>query len=126
MGPYCKFCDRRCFVDRVMPYDATWRPGEAVILATCPRGMEHSRETTGGYDAEKAINPFVQPAYLRGYLRIPTVEWDRMVGKYSQVHFVENLRSAVEEARDDLAESEGALAAAVAHAAKAENDAVTR
>jgi uncharacterized Fe-S radical SAM superfamily protein PflX len=57
-GAYCKFCDHRCFVDRKMPADAKWRPGETVHLATCARGKEHSRETTG-YDASTAINPAV-------------------------------------------------------------------
>lgn len=50
MGPYCKFCDRRCFVERHVP-------GSTVtILATCPRGMEHDRAMTG-YDHTTAINP---------------------------------------------------------------------
>lgn len=56
MGPYCNFCDRRCFVPRVMPDDATWMPGQPVILATCPKGAEHSRAKTG-YDHTTAINP---------------------------------------------------------------------
>lgn len=43
MGPYCRFCGRRCFVERFVP-------GHYVtILATCRAGMEHDRKTTG-YD----------------------------------------------------------------------------
>lgn len=60
MGPYCKFCGNRCFVHRVMPADSTWRPGEPVILATCPRGKASSRDLSG-YDADTAINPDERP-----------------------------------------------------------------
>lgn len=55
-GAYCKFCDRRCFVDRVLPADARLRPGESVHLATCPAGAAHDRKQTG-YDHTTAANP---------------------------------------------------------------------
>lgn len=57
MGPYCRFCDFRCFVHRIMPADATWRPGQSVILATCQAGMKYDREHTG-HDHTTAINPY--------------------------------------------------------------------
>jgi len=50
-GAYCKFCDRRCFVYRVLP-DRSW----AGHMATCPAGMEHDRKMTG-HDHTTAINP---------------------------------------------------------------------
>lgn len=49
MGPYCKFCDRRCFV----PVPATapaWvlqAYGRFSLAATCPRGKEFDREQVG-------------------------------------------------------------------------------
>lgn len=39
MGPYCQFCDHRCFVP-----DPT-RSGH--LLATCLRGQEHDRRALG-------------------------------------------------------------------------------
>lgn len=60
MGPYCKFCDQRCFVPR-------WVPGHgSIILATCAKGMEHDREHTAGYDHTTAVNPS-DPA-VRAYI----------------------------------------------------------
>lgn len=50
-GAYCKFCDRRCFVYRVLP-DGSW----SGHMATCPKGMEHDRKVTG-YDHTTAVNP---------------------------------------------------------------------
>jgi hypothetical protein len=55
-GAYCQYCDRRCFVLRVMPSDATWNPGQSVHLATCTAGMEHDREQSG-YDCTTTTNP---------------------------------------------------------------------
>lgn len=55
-GPYCRYCDRRCFVSRTLPADARWKPGETVHLATCLGGMEHDRQRTG-YDHTTATNP---------------------------------------------------------------------
>lgn len=50
-GAYCQYCDRRCFVDRVLP-DGSW----SGHMATCLQGMEHDRRETG-YDHTTAINP---------------------------------------------------------------------
>jgi hypothetical protein len=50
MGPYCKFCDHRCFVPRVL------RDGQHVLLATCPAGMAHDRDQVGE-DHTTATNP---------------------------------------------------------------------
>jgi hypothetical protein len=64
-GAYCKFCDERCFVLRVMPDDARWRPGQAVHLATCARGAAYDRANSG-YDHTTAINPAAEPATVLG------------------------------------------------------------
>lgn len=50
-GAYCRFCDNRCFVYRVLP-DGSW----AGHMATCPAGMAHDRKETG-CDHHTAINP---------------------------------------------------------------------
>ena len=50
MGPYCDFCDHRCFVERFVP------GSHVTILATCGKGMAHDRERTG-YDHTTAVNP---------------------------------------------------------------------
>lgn len=49
MGPYCKFCDRRCFVH--ITYD--WPEhiikayGTSTIAATCPGGQKFEKQKTG-------------------------------------------------------------------------------
>lgn len=50
MGPYCKFCDMRCFVLRVLD------DGRSMLLATCSMGMEHDRKAVG-QDHTTAFNP---------------------------------------------------------------------
>lgn len=50
MGPYCNYCQRRCFVPRVL------KDGRSLIMATCAAGMEHDRKETGE-DHSTAINP---------------------------------------------------------------------
>jgi hypothetical protein len=50
MGPYCRFCDRRCFVLRALA------DGRHILLATCPDGMEHDRRKCG-QDYTTATNP---------------------------------------------------------------------
>lgn len=57
-GAYCKFCDRRCFVLRVIPGGP--QKGWQGHLATCTRGKEHDRTQTGGFDADTALNPVTQ------------------------------------------------------------------
>jgi hypothetical protein len=49
MGPYCKFCDNRCFV--YLPVD-TPEPirqayGTSTIIATCPGGQRFEKEKIG-------------------------------------------------------------------------------
>lgn len=58
MGPYCAFCDHRCFVERLLPKDAPLRAmaGQPLLMATCPKGMDHDRKITG-HDHTTAINP---------------------------------------------------------------------
>ncbi len=58
-GAYCKFCDHRCFVDRVMPADSRWMAGKSVHLATCEKGAEYDRQECG-YDFTTAINPYAE------------------------------------------------------------------
>lgn len=41
MGPYCNYCDKRCFVPN--PRCET----SATILATCPAGIAHDRRVLG-------------------------------------------------------------------------------
>ncbi|KUN37707.1 hypothetical protein AQJ30_15600 [Streptomyces longwoodensis] len=53
-GAYCKFCNQRCFVYRVIPDGPA--KGWAGHLATCPGGMAHDRAQTG-HDHTTAINP---------------------------------------------------------------------
>lgn len=50
MGPYCKFCDHRCFVPRVLP------SGAHLLMASCAAGMAHDRDATG-HDHTTARNP---------------------------------------------------------------------
>jgi hypothetical protein len=51
MGPYCQFCDFRCFVERRLPFTT-----DTFLMATCQRGMAHDRAKTG-HDHTTAINP---------------------------------------------------------------------
>lgn len=55
MGPYCQFCDRRCFVPRRL------RDGREMLLATCTAGMAHDREAVGE-DHTTATNPALERA----------------------------------------------------------------
>ncbi|MBF9135157.1 hypothetical protein I0C86_40475 [Plantactinospora sp. S1510] len=50
MGPYCQFCDQRCFLPRVL------RDARLVLLATCAQGMERDR-AKAGQDHTTALNP---------------------------------------------------------------------
>ena len=53
-GPYCRYCDQRCFVYRVVEV------GGHVVwsghMATCAKGAEHDREACG-HDHTTAFNP---------------------------------------------------------------------
>jgi hypothetical protein len=51
MGPYCEFCDFRCFVVRALPFQSG-----TLLMATCAAGKEHDREATG-FDHTTALNP---------------------------------------------------------------------
>lgn len=55
-GAYCRYCDHRCFVLRVVP-DGPHK-GWSGHMATCARGKAHDREALG-YDADTATNPAV-------------------------------------------------------------------
>lgn len=54
MGGYCRYCDRRCFLIRVL------NDGRTFLLATCPAGKEHDLRSTGETH-ETACNPVTQP-----------------------------------------------------------------
>lgn len=54
MGGYCRYCDRRCFLLRVL------NNGETRLLATCTRGMEHDYSSCGE-TAQTACNPVLSP-----------------------------------------------------------------
>ena len=56
MGPYCKFCDQRCFVERIIPADGLVYAGQTILMATCPDGMSHDKKVCG-HDQTTAINP---------------------------------------------------------------------
>ncbi len=60
-GAYCKLCDRRCFVYRILPADARWQPGNGVHLATCPEGAAYDRQRIG-YDHTTAHHPMTTNA----------------------------------------------------------------
>lgn len=51
MGPYCQFCDNRCFVLRRL------KDGREMLLATCGPGMAQDRKLLGE-DADTALNPY--------------------------------------------------------------------
>jgi len=55
-GAYCRYCNHRCFVYRVLP-DRSW----SGHMATCAAGKEHDRRETG-HDHTTAINPLAQEA----------------------------------------------------------------
>lgn len=50
MGPYCIYCDHRCFVIRNVPGEGRR------MMATCPGGMKFDLEHTG-HTYLTAINP---------------------------------------------------------------------
>lgn len=60
-GAYCKFCDQRCFVFRVIP--GGQHRGEGWHLATCARGLALDQQKLG-YTHLTAINPMTQPVIL--------------------------------------------------------------
>ena len=49
MGPYCKFCDQRCFQHMPLetPQEALDAYGTSTIIATCRPGQEFELATTG-------------------------------------------------------------------------------
>ncbi|QDH91692.1 hypothetical protein SEA_PHRAPPUCCINO_14 [Mycobacterium phage Phrappuccino] len=57
MGPYCQFCDHRCFVYRevIVGGERVW----SGLMATCQRGMELDRQRLG-VDHTGAHNPYLE------------------------------------------------------------------
>jgi len=78
-GAYCKFCGRRCFIDRVIPGGPL--KGRSFHLATCPAGMAHDLKATG-YTHQSAINPVLDPEGARACL-VPGVPVDPVDGEGS-------------------------------------------
>jgi hypothetical protein len=60
MGPYCKFCGRRCFVylPNETPAHILKAYGTSNIIATCHEGQQFEREKVGYChdDIQAAIN----------------------------------------------------------------------
>ena len=57
-GAYCRFCEHRCFVLRVIPDGP--QKGRSFHLATCQHGMMHDFGQTG-HTHITAINPVTEP-----------------------------------------------------------------
>jgi hypothetical protein len=57
-GAYCRYCDRRCFVLRVIPGGPL--KGRSFHLATCQPGMAHDLKATG-FTHLTAVNPVTDP-----------------------------------------------------------------
>jgi len=57
-GAYCKFCNQRCFVLRVVPDGPS--KGWAGHMATCRLGMAHDLKVLG-YTHQSSINPVTGP-----------------------------------------------------------------
>lgn len=49
MGPYCKFCNQRCFTHMPAgtPAEALKAYGTSTIIATCPAGQAFEKEKVG-------------------------------------------------------------------------------
>lgn len=63
-GPYCRFCDRRCFVYRILP-DRSW----AGMMATCAEGMAYDRGALR-HDHTTAVNPVLVTWLLDGIVAV--------------------------------------------------------
>ncbi len=59
MGPYCQYCDRRCFLLRVLPN------GRTILLATCTSGMANDRAKCGGHDHRTTVNAITTEVDLK-------------------------------------------------------------
>jgi len=59
MGPYCRYCDHRCFALRCLP-----DTGRQLLMATCPAGEDHDQVMIG-YTHKTATNPAVGGARSR-------------------------------------------------------------
>ena len=57
-GAYCRFCQTRCFVYRVIPDGPS--KGWSGHLATCQAGMAHDLKKTG-HTHLSAVNPILDP-----------------------------------------------------------------
>lgn len=69
MGPYCNYCDHRCFV--YDPLRSGW------LLATCERGKRHDRESAG-YDIDSAraqLDARTTESSAAGSGEVPPVEY---------------------------------------------------
>lgn len=64
MGPYCRYCTRRCFLPRVL------RNGKSMILASCVEGMDNDLAKLG-QNVLTAVNPTTNPEGVERIIAAP-------------------------------------------------------
>jgi hypothetical protein len=113
-GAYCKFCDNRCFVERVIPSGP--QMGWTGHLATCKAGKEYDRTQTGGFDSSTAINPVTHPrqaslvrrvATLRRRQKLASEMLQGQPGSYNETAIVADLAEAAFELWDFMSDGRG-------------------
>lgn len=88
-GAYCKYCDNRCFVLRVIPDGP--EKGWQGHMATCPRGMAHDYGKTG-HTHLTAINPVTNPdAAAAVHTELATGTWTVHFDRVGRNHNVADL-----------------------------------
>jgi hypothetical protein len=70
MGPYCNYCDKRCFVDNT-------RKG-GYLLATCPKGQEHDKKVLG-YCYSEILDELVKRKVSMTFTAIEGEDLDTLV-----------------------------------------------
>ena len=70
MGPYCNYCDKRCFVDNKR------KPGH--LLATCYHGQEHDKDILG-YCYREIVEGLVKRKVSMTFDAIEGEDFDTMV-----------------------------------------------
>lgn len=66
MGPYCKFCNNRCFVHfpQGTPEHILKAYGSSTIIATCPEGQRFEKEKVGYCYNDIIEATYPDPAYV--------------------------------------------------------------
>lgn len=86
MGPYCRYCNNRCFVSR-------WIPGQGtILLATCGPGADHDKRETG-YTAGTAVNP--NDPTLRAYVEAITEHVREQTARQTEVTTLRHAAEAI-------------------------------